>query len=347
MRISIYAEWNIVEQILLFKDEFPNLFNIVTKYSELCVNLSEGEIDHLLVDSGSIYDDFVKNSSGYHPISLVDYFLEIYSDPNNILDHPRAIFLLNIKTEDIKKISKSFGVLVMNEESLDDSILCAFDSKTILKSENLGSSIIDGWSKFLNRDYPPFNSLVISDNYLFENGNGGKGFDNISVILELLLPSELSSDFHLILLVSEPNKHSENEKWYNDLFLRLENGLISLKRPYSIVFEMVFSDTIHPRVIISNYFRIKLEVGFSLFRIVKSKLIQDSNDFEYETVFFKNEKKFGENIFEKNFLLLGEIKGICQSIIGDKSKRISYWNYRVLNNFKNDKIIKNRLVNSV
>lgn len=347
MRVTVYAEWDIVEYILLFKEDFPNLYNILTKYSELCLNLSEPDIDVLSEGSESSYNDFVKNSYGYHPIPLKYYFEEIYDDISNIADHPRALFLLNLDSDLLNDIKKKYGMLIMSENNLDDSLLCVADSKTILPSENFGKSILEGWSKFLNREKPPYNALVISDRYLFENGDGSLGVDNIIAVFELLLPFELEIDFHLTLLVNEPTKNFGDEEWHQEILRKLKEGINSLNRNYPIIFEITFSDTVHPRVIIGNYFRIKMEVGFNLFKLNRLGMVQGNNEFEYETIFFKNDKKFGENIFEKNVLLLNQIKEICRSLKEDSSKRLDLNNFRLLGDCHPDKSIKNRLINSV
>jgi len=207
--------------------------------------------------------------------SDVDFNLEVISNPASVLGEPQGAYLLDIDKGSAETLSRAFGVVCQSTEDLADCALaeqeCTF---TLFKGEKNHS-----WEELFNSGAKlPSNALIIIDRYIFgyegaTHSGYQDGVDNIKMIMKNVLPDQLCCDYHVMVLFSDSCSTDNNysiDKVAEELDDFKNN---ELKKPYNIEIELfsvyhkdpVFSDT-HNRRILSNYFMVKAEHLFKVFR---------------------------------------------------------------------------------
>jgi len=95
---TVYVEKNIFESLVVFNEETPNWYNVLCKHSDVCLNMTEEELEAEEIEGTPIFE-FIKANGGRSPIALKDYFDEIYQSPEIIAEKPRSAFFLNYTPE--------------------------------------------------------------------------------------------------------------------------------------------------------------------------------------------------------------------------------------------------------
>lgn len=120
--------------------------------------------------------------------------------PENVLKNPSALFILDITPAEALAIQRMYGVMCLSSSAPDISpLIDVNDEHTTEKKVALGR----GWDSVLDSvEHLPSNALILNDRYLFKTTNPvfGNGFDNIRSILTELLPRELSTKYHIIVI---------------------------------------------------------------------------------------------------------------------------------------------------
>lgn len=207
--------------------------------------------------------------------SEVDFNSEVINNPASVLTEPQGAYLLDIDKGSADVLSRAFGLVCQSTEDLADCSLaeqeCTF---TLFKGEKNHS-----WEELFNSGTKlPSNSLIIIDRYIFGyEGTTRSGYqdgvDNIKMIMKNVLPDQLYCDYHVMILFSDSCSTDNNysiDKVAEELDDFKNN---ELKKPYNIDIELfsvyhkdpVFADT-HNRRILSNYFMVKAEHLFKVFR---------------------------------------------------------------------------------
>lgn len=305
----LYIEKNAFEDISYF-DEYPHWKKIISDDIQVCLNISEQELDNEFEDvESAIYRFYTDTASGNYPIATENFIEDIKSDYSLLREHhqPRSAFILDISEEEAIKLSTDYGLAILSSKKINDNYFLGGFAKDLAKGER----IEEGWTKLINFDLPVSNSLIISDNHFFVNEEGGIncGLGNICGILDAFLPERLEVDFHVTILGLDGSKP---ESWWIKEFGRLKAQIDRL-REYNIILELILTKTIHKRVVISNYLYGWADKGFDLFKNSNPEIIRDDFDLQAQVI-FNNINDFGDSyyIFSQNNI--NRIKKICDEV---------------------------------
>lgn len=190
--------------------------------------------------------------------------------PENVLKNPSALYILDIPAADALAIQRMYGVMCLSSNAPDITPLIDInDEHTTEKRVPTGR----GWDSVLDSvEHLPSNALILNDRYLFKTTNAvyGNGFDNIRSILTELLPRELSTKYHIIVIFDR----DEIDPLYNfnSIAKRLNDIALEFKKPYEIVTEALGLSEgkdiyykFHNRRIVSNYFLVKMDYSLAAF----------------------------------------------------------------------------------
>lgn len=340
---TVYAEKDIFETLVVFKKEKPHWFNVLSKHSEICLNITEEELIAEEVQGAPIFEFIL--AGGRRPIPLKDYFDAISVEINIISEKPRSIFFLNVSKEEAGNLQNSYGVFVFGNYDIEDTILKGSFFKDLPKDSVFENQIAKGWKNLIDCPLPPANAMVVTDEYLFKNEENGEivGKPNVIQLVDALLPSALDIPFHLTIIT---NDHDKSSEWCESLVVDLKTAIIDL-RPYEIVFELVFTNTIHKRKIILNYVNSTSDKGFAVFRVKDGKTVRDDNDFRLDRIFNRVESQEGDTDYLVAESVLNQLKRKCLSVSQFISNAGETANNRILGDCNADKTLKNRLINDV
>jgi len=190
--------------------------------------------------------------------------------PENVLKNPSALYILDIPAANALAIQRMYGVMCLSSSAPDISpLIDVNDEHTTEKKVALGR----GWDSVLDSvEHLPSNALILNDRYLFKTTNPvfGNGFDNIRSILTELLPRELSTKYHIIVIFDR----DEIDPLYNFKIIvkRLNDIAKEFNKPYEIVMEVLGLSEgkeiyykFHNRRIVSNYFVVKMDYTLAAF----------------------------------------------------------------------------------
>lgn len=268
---EVYAERELFEYIISDEASFPNWSNIIANHSTSYLNLSEEEIDRIKENPGDDLLHAFINAYGINSVfSDLNLLNTIESNYSSIESKPFSAFFINKENNIIEFLSKKFGLIFQNND-IDDNILSDIFFKDLDQNEKYKEDdSLHGW-QFLMKDISKnFNSMVLTDPYLFdlpESINGEKvktGVINTVNFLDSVLPLTLQVDFHLLLVTGNNKNSMTNEKAIN-IYKELREKILYL-RPYNIIFEFIeCPDTIHRRRAYTNYVVYKCDQGFDVF----------------------------------------------------------------------------------
>lgn len=190
--------------------------------------------------------------------------------PENVLKNPSALYILDIPSADALAIQRMYGVMCLSSSAPDITpLIDIYDEHTTEKKVPLGR----GWDSVLDSvEYLPSNALILNDRYFFKTTNAvyGNGFDNIRSILTELLPRELNTKYHVIVIFDRDEIDSLYN--FNSIAKRLHDIVLEFNKPYEIVTEVLGLSEgkeiyykFHNRRIVSNYFVVKMDYSLAAF----------------------------------------------------------------------------------
>ncbi len=341
---TVYTEKETFEEILIFNDEYPNWNAILLNHAEVCINLDKDNYDAESLNIDSIIFHYIHLTGGRELFPLSVFFKALYDDPMLVVNNPRSVFFLDLIEAEAKAIQRKTGNIVFGKEMINDMILSGTFFKFLEKNaiyENQGKL---GW-KLLLHDLPPLNAVIITDNFLFHNEDGIRGTRNLLNILESILPEDLETEFHICLLAQEPPER--NNAWCKRKVEEIKLQIEKLGKSYPVKFELIFSETIHNRMVISNYFVVAMDKGFAVFSSADNKTVYDNNDFRFNRVFSSVDPAHGDTVFSFAHKKLCEIKRKCDSLKEYNKNRDGDKNKKILGDCCGDKSIVNRLIRDV
>ena len=341
---TVYAEKEIFENIVVFNNETPNWYSIFCNHSEILLNISKEDLEKEEVPGTPIFE-FINSNAGKRPINLDGFFKEIKENKSLIIEKPRSAFLLNISKEEADELQAKYGVIVQSHSALDDGILKGTFYKNLQENEIIDLNGKNGWLSLLNIPLPPMNSLIVSDPYLFANEDGKRGVANLMQFLEAILPNKLEADFHVLLLT--PEHKDKDLRWCEQIIQEIRTVLDAFKNPYPIVFELVFAETFHKRIAISNYFSLTMDKGFGVFKTKDLKTVQEDNEMLIHRIFHRVLLSEGQTEFKRADLNLKSINKVYKTVKEYISNRPNDKNHRIMGDCNKDKSLKNRLINDL
>lgn len=238
---------------------------------------------------------------------------EALDNPQTRLSHPSDVYFYD-NSERSRITAADYGTLVLTDVPNTSRYLTRqWKSPRITSDQNCSWTTI--LEKFHKGKTPPSNSLIIIDRYLFAGGvktDYRNGIRNVFGILNELLPLTFAGEYHVLLVfddtqIGQPKQDAQNNKpaTVDDIARGLQKIKAKLGRPYVPTIEILtvnrnvdaetFSKT-HDRKIISNYYMIRCEHGFSAIQppigrmndidyIGPGKGVWDEQIFRYESLY--------------------------------------------------------------
>ena len=190
--------------------------------------------------------------------------------PERVLEHPSALYILDVTATEAERIQKSFGVVCMSADSPGAALLIdTNDEHTTGDREPLSG----GWGTVLRSlRGVPSNALLLTDRYLFSAvaPRAGNGIDNVRSILDALLPQRFLGEYQVTVVFDDDSRHPSYT--FADIAKRLADLRADLRRDYPIVVEALgitpdsaVYNKLHNRRIVSNYFVVKAEHKLAAF----------------------------------------------------------------------------------
>jgi hypothetical protein len=342
----IYSEKEIFEDIILYKDQYLNWYNTLCWHADVCLNLTDDELENEKIE-GTLIFEFIKakGGTGKSLNALKPFFDEIYDDYSQIAEKPRSVFLLKCTKEKADSLQSDFGVMVLCRENIDDSVLRGTYYKDLPKGMIIENQKGTGWNGLITFPLPPSNTLVLTDDYLFKNEENGKNIGEINLVelLDVFLPSVLKTEYHIAVFTNDDGK---TEVWCESLVNRLKTAIVSL-RTYPIVFEVVFTKTIHKRKMVLNYLNTTCDKGYSVFKTDDKKTIKDDNDFRADRVFNRIDPNEGDTDFGSAENTIMQLKRKSQDVIEFITQSGAIENRRILGDCNSNHTLRNRLINDI
>lgn len=350
MMYTIYSEKDIFEDIVIFKDETPNWYSIFCNHSDVCLNITDEELAAEERQGTAIFE-FIMANGGRSPVALKEYFDTLYEDNSIVAAKPRAAFFLNCSEAQAAFIQSSYGVIVQSGAAINDEVLTGSYKRKLAKGEEIEDKKNKGWKSLLTFQFPPSNSLVISDNYLLQSTERmGDNYElsgkaNVLWMLDALLPAALSVPYHVTIISGDNN---QPEGWRNKLAGDLNTEINNL-RGYDINVEIVFikSELLHERVLLMNYVNSSCEHGFYVFRASDGKTVHVVNKIQINSYFSSLNNNQGETEFTLASKDLRLIKEICNNLADHIQAGADVYRGAILGGCNPNKSLKNRLINDV
>lgn len=334
--IRVYIDKIPFEEIVVDDEKHSILYNILMYHSDTCINMSDEEFEK---------DDFVleilNSRSGRGLISYETPFVNFIDDPVSLVNESQSLYILDRTQEEALNLSVKYGITVVGSD-LDDSMLRFHYGRGLSKGSICERSGLVGWQELLQRALPPFNCLVISDDFLFENENGQRGEVNIIQFIQAILPLKLSTDFHLLVIA--PENDIMNTSKCAHLCGKIKTAINNIGLDYNIILELVFSQTLHKRIACSNTFSLVMDKGFAVFNSTDLKTVISKNEIHIKGHFVKSRPEQGDTEFKLACVDLKEIAKTCLSTREYIRNRKEDKNKRIFGDTKKDKTIVNRLL---
>ncbi len=268
---TVFSTFDMLDEIFMEKQISKHhgfLYEIITKYSDVMIDIEDEEF--IIKQKENPFINFLikRPTKNTYPLRQ-GFFANV--DNEDLSLYPRDIFLLDKDDEFCKNAMDRFGVIVINSNSLEKIQTL---SKKYQKSFDKGEEYtvhkegkkLQGWSAFTsNFNLAPLNSIVLIDNYIFNNINSGK--ENLLQLFGSLLPNTLESAFHILIVIENKDaKHSLNSLTPVHKYIEEElNKLVEYQVELCIV-SHVYSEEFHNRILLTNYHLIKAQYGFDMFR---------------------------------------------------------------------------------
>ncbi len=342
--MQIYSDIQPFETIVLYPEKFPNWFKLFSEHCEVFINISDDDYE-LEKLSNPVLEEFIKLNTGREPIPLKYHFDSVYADSATVASTPRSVYFLDISKNEADKMQQDFGILIQCTEAIDDGVLRNTYYRNLLINKTCNSNGKTGWHHLLDNQLPPLNTIVISDNFLFANEDGIRGFKNVIQLIQAVMPDTLNTDFNILLIAQEHK--NKDVAWCNKLTGDIKTAISNLKKPYNTIFEIVFAETIHKRIAISNYFTITPDKGFAIFKSDDLTTIHEDTEIQIDRVFHRINMNEGDTEYFNAEYSLDGIKKICATVAQYLSNRPNDKNYRIMGDCNADKSLKNRLINDV
>lgn len=324
-RIKLFIEKDAFESFILNETSFNNLLTIICEHSVLCLNMTKEDINKEWKSSslngqrgGSIIQKFRTGHSNMRPpFSSYKEFGQFYSDYETLLEHSRSIFVLNVTPEEAENLRAMYGLMIISKKKLSESDnIFQFHIKDTIAKNEVKDGYEDGWDFFFSlRKHPwlPSNTLIFSDEYLFKNEIQGQnlGVRNLKSIIPKLLPNQLDDTTFQILIVSPIPKN--NRLKAEKISKELTEYVHGLQIPYECRITFIFTDAIHTRKAMSNYYVMTCDKGFCVYLCNPMNKVKETNFVDITSNFHCAAESSGTNGYDDTSMCLIDLKKICEN----------------------------------
>jgi hypothetical protein len=276
--LDFHATRNEINQILLSEIRMPNFKSILNDHIRVFVH----SVDN------SNYEKI--NSDPDEPMNIrfrmdqTDVKIPIYIKEN--CEIPVINLARSFQFSDNKGKNNPIGIVA--EFSIENDYILSgrFEFTFMKKYPGNWNSMFTYNEQEINNKFlvPNSNSIIINDNYLFNNIGQSKknlGIINIENLLFAIMPEDCSIEFQISIFTSQAKWDLlAAKKHFEELFSSLKN-----KFNYPIFLELIIWDSVenHKRMLISNYFIATTDKGFDLFD--ESNRATDINDVLIRRIF--------------------------------------------------------------
>lgn len=319
-KIKVFIEKEAFERFILNEQSFNNLLTIFSEHSLICLNMTDTDIDKewqtVSLDGqrgGSKIRKFCTGHSMRRPQSAHSDFEKFLNDNNKLLDYSRSIFVLNISPEDAESWRNKFGLVILSKDNLSDDIF-QFHIKDSVSKGELKDGFTDGWDSFFGlRKHPwlPSNVLIFSDDYLFVNEKHGVnlGVRNLKSIIQNMLPKQLNVEFQILVVSPIPKNNRTKAQSISDEMTKFVHDL---PLPYSCKITFVFTNAIHTRKALSNYYVMTCDKGFCVYLDSPRNQVHDTNFVDITSNFHSAADSAGTNGYDDTTMCLNDLKKYCK-----------------------------------
>lgn len=166
-------------------------------------------------------------------------------------------------SDQCRKAMNSYGVLALNFENIKDFAFVLNDNGGAISknTNNTWKTIFDPIKR------PPFNSLIIIDNYILNDTDVME--ENLGGIISSLLPDSICVPFEITIFSKLRNDKGNIEFPCEPRYDKILELLPS--KPYEIKLSIIKCQSFHDRVILTNSMFIGCPSGFNLFKNMKSE----------------------------------------------------------------------------
>lgn len=276
---TIYCTEEAFVDILLGEDEHPLLFKMITSTSNVILDIDDQKFDKLIQDGAvtaymTLLQTQTFSSSHYFHADIVN---------QDLASFPIDIFILGLDESTCADLQDRHGVIVIPQSKLSlPKYLHSHHSFNLDKDTTYASNSHLAWSYLVKHaiDSPVVNSLVINDNYIF---NDTQGVSNIINLLSAFFEnSTLKAVIHLTIFFKNENG------WADAKLLAYQQQLLDLYPTASVQLVKHKNLDLHKRFIVFNYHMIEAERGFNQFDCANGKARYE-NDFKVYGMFYSIE----------------------------------------------------------
>lgn len=335
---ALYIEQEILDEIALFPEDFPHWNKVLKSGVHICININDDNLDEKLINpEDPIFLAYNSSATMEVPTALDIYIESIKTDLTQTIEKPRSIFLLDIQDAIAIKTREDLGTAIYSVHNLPEKILDFSYYIDLEKNKTFPSN----WKGVITFDKALSNSLIITDNYYFSNEDNGinRGFSNLINFLDAYLPDTLAIDYQIAIIANDCDKP---ESWWIKEYGKLMTEIRKL-RLFPIHLELILTETIHRRRLVSNYVFGKMDQGYDLFHAKNIDTVKLDNDFEHLEI-FSNLDNIGTKHFQSASITLDKLEKKCLEV-SEFVKVSGNTAQRMLFGCNKDKTIKNRLLN--
>lgn len=309
--IKIYCDLDFFESIQFSDEENNFLLKIFKLEVELYLGITSEALLSLQKNEESFLSRFLTSNNLPTPKSFE--FENNVWNTESLKNAGISIAFTNHKNENIEN---KRGILIIN--NLDE---CALHFKGGYIT-NITSKNNFNWDKTIFKDntYPKWTSVLISDNYLFKDSNGGSklGFHNLKKFFTYFLPKKSSEKIHITIvssnLIYQEGRQAviqRKSEWFDE-FESFKQSIKESNPGLDINIELFLTrKTIHKRVLITNFTYGWCDKGFNIYNL-QNRIIGE-NDFHYYNL-FHNIQDYGDKFYNLAIKNLSDIKVKCHNI---------------------------------
>lgn len=313
---TVYTTFEALDEIFLFQKESDNhrlLYDLVMDYSHVMIDLEKDKFDSLIR-----VNPFIKalvKRVDKKTYDLKDFFDNL--DNDDLSNFPRDLFILNKPKNNCRNLSEKQGILVLSHDDLSGiENLANRNRKSFEKGKKMESNSLKGWQVyFKNTRAKPLNSLIIIDNYILRSVSTGKM--NLLNILRGLMPDNLDSEFHILIVTD-----NRDVKFYNQKLEEIRIDILAvLKKQFNYDIKIGFvthsmENEFHQRVIITNYHITTSDYGYDCFDT--AGIVQKDNEVTTTGAYYTLKHREGDPEINS---IVKKLKAVKQLI--NKNKNIS------------------------
>lgn len=276
MERKLYSSLETIEELVLFPAESQEIDLLFKVHSQVILDISYESLIMQQDDSTSSIA-LLHQSTGNFKYEVVPNWQHDL-DSSITKDAAGALFIVDddgVKCEDI---GKRFGVCIVSRKSIHNADFLL--QRLVQRELPMHDKRYRNWQETLNGlpiAQVPVNALVITDTHLF--GDKGRFIDigrsNLISLLQILLPTELATDFHLLLVASN-RAVPFDETSFATFSQEIETDL---GRPYKLQIGLITRPEggKERRSIVGNYYFCTSQHGFACFKNFRPDYNNDFN----------------------------------------------------------------------